>query len=113
MRRSAVEALGLIDIPSQPVIAGLCSSLRDSDSQVRFTAGLSIARLGADAEEAVDSLVESLKDEDRYVRANAMEALYRIGTEKSEGSSAKRSKNVPLVRGHYKGEHILTGKAAH
>lgn len=74
----------MIDIPSQPVIAGLCSSLRDSDSQVRFTAGLSIARLGADAEEAVDSLVESLKDEDRYVRANAMEALYRIGTEKAK-----------------------------
>ena len=80
VRRTAVEALGLLKSPTDATIPALIQGLRDEDGQVRFTAALSLQRIGADAAEAVPALAEALRDENRYVRANAVDALRRIGT---------------------------------
>lgn len=80
VRRSAVEALGLLKEPIDVTLPALRVGLKDEDDQARFTAALSIQRLGPCAEEAVPSLQDSLRDENRYVRANAVDALRRIGS---------------------------------
>ncbi len=81
VRRNMVEALGTIGEPADVLVATLAQALNnDADDQVRFTAGLSLARLGANAAGAMPALKCSLKDENRYVRANAVDALNRIGT---------------------------------
>ena len=81
VRRNTVEALGTIDAPAVTLVETLTESLNhDADDQVRFTAALSLARLGAKAAGAVPALKQALKDENRYVRANAVDALNRIGT---------------------------------
>lgn len=81
IRRSVAEALGMIIIPDKEVVSGLIKCLQDSDTQVRFMAGLSLTRLGALANAAVPHLEIALQDENRYVRAHAAEALRYIGTE--------------------------------
>ena len=80
VRRSAVEALGLLKEPADTIVPALIEGLSDGDGQVRFTAALSLQRLGAQAEEAVPALQRALRDENRYVRANAVDALRRVGT---------------------------------
>ncbi len=80
VRRTAVEALGLLKSPAGATIPGLIRGLGDEDGQVRFTAALSLQRIGADAAEAVPALSAALADENRYVRANAVDALRCIGT---------------------------------
>jgi HEAT repeat protein len=50
-------------------------------SQIRFTAALSIAKLGVKAVQAIPTLKDALYlDENRYVNGNALLALERIGT---------------------------------
>jgi HEAT repeat protein len=89
LRCAAADALGSLGayrgvvVPAEGAEA-LTKALQDSDAQVRFTAGLSLAKWGARAEGAVPRLVEALEDENRYVRAHAAEALYYIGTTKAK-----------------------------
>ena len=80
VRRSAVEALGLIKEPANVTIPALEDGLRDADGQVRFTAAQSFQRLGTKAVAAVPALQAALRDENRYVRASAVDALRRVGT---------------------------------
>lgn len=80
VRRSAVEALGLLKEPVELTLPAMEAGLRDDDDQVRFTAALSLLRLGTKAEGAVPALAAALRDENRYVRANAVDALRRVGT---------------------------------
>ncbi len=80
VRRSAVEALGLIKEPVEVVLPALEEGLTDDDDQARFTAALSLQRLGAKAEPATPALQAALRDENRYVRANSVDALRRVGT---------------------------------
>jgi len=84
VRRTVVDALGLIGTPGDEVAAALNRCLKDDDVQVRFMAGLAIARLGAAGEACVDQLALALDDENRYVRAHAAEALRYIGTERAK-----------------------------
>jgi HEAT repeat protein len=79
VRINAVEALGLK--PATPVsVATLTGAMKDLDPQVRFSAALSLAQIGPDAEAAVPTLRDALKDENRYVPGYAVEALERIAT---------------------------------
>jgi HEAT repeat protein len=79
VRINAVEALGLK--PATPSgVAALCAAMKDADPQVRFSAALSLAQIGPDAEAAVPALREALEDENRYVPGYAVEALERIGS---------------------------------
>lgn len=89
VRRNAVEALGTLGLSSATpamdgAVAALAHAMQDSDGQVRFTSGLSLARLGRDAAAAVPALQGALQDENRYVRANAVDALNRIGTHEAQ-----------------------------
>ncbi|SDW56997.1 HEAT repeat domain-containing protein [Paenibacillus sp. CF384] len=80
IRRTAVDALGIISANAKLVVPALIKGLQDEDTQVRFTAGLSLVRIGKDAAEAVPALAEQLSHENRYVRGHALEALRYIGT---------------------------------
>ncbi|QHT61935.1 phytanoyl-CoA dioxygenase [Paenibacillus lycopersici] len=80
IRRTAVDALGIMSINPQSVVPALIQALSDEDTQVRFMAGLALVRIGAAAADAVPALAASLEDENRYVRGHALEALRRIGT---------------------------------
>lgn len=84
IRRTVVEALGMADPAITGVVSTLAGSLQDEDVQVRFMTGLSLAKLGKQADEAVPQLGLALKDENRYVRAHASDALYYIGTERAK-----------------------------
>jgi HEAT repeat protein len=79
VRVNAVEALGLLKPGSAP-LAALTDAMRDEEAEVRFSAALSLARLGPDAEAAVPALADALHDSNRYVPGYAVEALERIGT---------------------------------
>jgi HEAT repeat protein len=79
VRINAVEALGLKRGTPRSVSA-LSTALQDDDPQVRFSAALSLAQIGPDAEAAVPALREALMDDNRYVLGCAVEALDRIGT---------------------------------
>lgn len=83
VRRTAVDALGIIggDVPT--VVGALIKALSDADTQVKFMAGLALARIGPDAAAAVPALERSLDDENRYVRGHALEALRGIGTKEA------------------------------
>ena len=80
VRRSAVEALGLLKEPVELTRPALEHGLSDDDDQVRFTAALSLLRLGSKSAGALPALQAALRDENRYVRANAVDALRRVGT---------------------------------
>ena len=81
IRRNVVEALGLIQGNTDTSVRALAKALvKDEDKQTRFTAALSLARIGPAAEEAVPALKDALKDNDRYVRGYGVEALKYIGT---------------------------------
>lgn len=80
VRRTGVEAIGLLKEPADVSVPALIEGLADKDRQVRFTAALSLQRIGPHAAEAVPALQMALGDENRYVRANAVDALRRIGT---------------------------------
>lgn len=84
VRQAAVEAIGMIGVPTRDVVYGLTRGLQDSDVQVRFMAALSLARLGPHADEAVPQLKECLEDGNRYVRAHAVDALHYIGTDRAK-----------------------------
>lgn len=83
IRQTVTEALGLIGTPTNLVVEALIQCLKDEDVQVRFTAGLSLCRLGSAAEAAVPALEAALEDENRYVSGHAAEALHYIGTERA------------------------------
>lgn len=89
LRCAAVDALGNIgafrgEAAQAEGVEALTKALHDSDAQVRFTAGLSLAKWGDRAEGAVPGLVGALEDDNRYVRAHAAEALYYIGTARAK-----------------------------
>jgi HEAT repeat protein len=89
LRCAAVDALGNVgayrgEAAQTEGVEALTKALHDSDSQVRFTAGLSLAKWGARAEGAVTGLVGALEDDNRYVRAHAAEALFYIGTARAK-----------------------------
>jgi HEAT repeat protein len=79
VRINAVEAAGLKRGGTE-IVEALVSALDDGDDEVRFTAALSLARLGPAAASAVPALAEALNDGNRYVAGYAVEALDRIGT---------------------------------
>ncbi|MBO0600644.1 HEAT repeat domain-containing protein [Sporosarcina sp. E16_3] len=81
VRHVVVDALGMIQEPTEEVLAGLIRALKDEDIQTRFTAGLALCHFGTEADVAVPHLAEALKDEDRYVRGHAVEALNYINTD--------------------------------
>ena len=83
VRRTVADALGMIEEPAQDVIALLIKGLQDKDTQVRFTAALSLTRFGEAAGAAVPYLEAALADENRYVRGHALEALRYIGTKEA------------------------------
>ena len=87
VRRNVVESLGIIQ--GKHALAGeretsvtalARAMVKDEDKQTRFTAALSLARIGEDAADAVPALKDALKDDDRYVRGYGIEALKYIGT---------------------------------
>ena len=85
VRRNTAEALGTLDVADQPsvqaaAVAALAQLLSDADGQARFSAALSLGRIGAAAAPAVPALQGALHDENRYVRANAVDALNHIGS---------------------------------
>lgn len=84
VRRTVVEALGMIGRPVDEVVLGLIRGLQDEDIQVRFMSGLSLTRLGTAAAAAVPYLERALEDDNRYVRAHAAEALKYIGSERAK-----------------------------
>ncbi|MCB0107326.1 MAG: HEAT repeat domain-containing protein [Caldilineaceae bacterium] len=91
VRRNTVEALGTLEVAGnhaaqEVAVAALCDALQDSDGQVRFTTGLSLARIGRPAAAAVPALTRALQDENRYVRANAVDALRRIDTQEAQSA---------------------------
>jgi len=93
VRVNAVEALGLV--PATPVaLAALTAAIRDVEAEVRFSAALSLARLGPDAESAVPALGEALQDNNRYVPGYAVEALERIGTSEAARTLIPYLKNA-------------------
>ena len=55
MRVNIVEALGLLDA-NPDTLAALTTALKDADEEVRFSAALSLAHLGPDAEPAIPVL---------------------------------------------------------
>ncbi|WP_318615740.1 HEAT repeat domain-containing protein [Sporosarcina sp. YIM B06819] len=81
VRHTVVDALSMIQEPTEEVVAGLIRALKDEDVQTRFTAGLALCRFGAEADAAVPHLAEALNDADRYVRGHAVEALNYINTD--------------------------------
>lgn len=86
VRISAVEALGLKPGRGDSV-AALIGALGDTDDEVRFNAGLALARIATTSpsavEAAVPALARGLRDPNRYVRGYAVEALERIGSQQS------------------------------
>ncbi|CAF3646948.1 unnamed protein product [Rotaria sp. Silwood1] len=93
VKQYCCEALGTIQVNEQQyidmVVQCLTNVLVDRDQQknpkeashVRFTAALSMAKLGAKASQAIPSLKDALYlDQNRYVNGNALLALERIGT---------------------------------
>jgi hypothetical protein len=88
IRRTLTESLGMIGAcPStyaETIVSNLIGCLQESDAQIRFMSGLSLARIGAGADAAVPQLEIALDDENRYVRAHAAEALHYIGTERAK-----------------------------
>ncbi|WP_369011123.1 HEAT repeat domain-containing protein [Paenibacillus sp. MER TA 81-3] len=79
IRRTVVDALGMIDTPAEDVVQGLIQCLHDTDVQVRFMTGLSLARLGSAAEIAVAELEKALEDDNRYVEPGRwMPGLCRV-----------------------------------
>ncbi|WP_308634575.1 HEAT repeat domain-containing protein [Paenibacillus silvisoli] len=83
VRRSVIDALGIIGGDASLIVPALIKGLQDEDTQARFTAGLALVRLGSKAAAAVPALAESLADENRYVRGHALEALRYIGTKEA------------------------------
>ncbi|CAF4676063.1 unnamed protein product, partial [Rotaria sp. Silwood2] len=93
VKQYCCEALGTIQLNTQEyidmVVRCLTKVLADRDqhedtkeaSHIRFTAALSLAKLGVKAIQAIPSLKDALYlDQNRYVNANALLALKRIGT---------------------------------
>jgi HEAT repeat protein len=82
VRRTAVEALGNIESGpyADAIVNALTKALKDEDYQVRFWAGLALAKRGPQAASSVPQLVEALDDENRYVSGHAAIALRQIGT---------------------------------
>lgn len=93
VRVNAVEALGLLQV-SPEALTTLTASIRDGDEEVRFSAALSLAKLGPDAAPAVAALAEALYDSNRYVPGYAIEALERIGTPGAMGALLPFLKNA-------------------
>jgi HEAT repeat protein len=58
----------------------LIKALRSGDPGKQFAAGMALAGIGADADEAVPALIELLDDPEIYARIWAPEALGAIGT---------------------------------
>ncbi|CAF4172106.1 unnamed protein product, partial [Adineta steineri] len=93
VKRYCCEALGTIPLNNSQdvnvVVKYLTNILIDRDQEIdskdashtRLTAALSLARIGANANEAIPILKDSLyQDQNRYVSGNALLALERIGT---------------------------------
>ncbi|MDF2668879.1 MAG: phytanoyl-CoA dioxygenase [Paenibacillus sp.] len=84
VRQHIIEALGLIQEPYELTIPALCDRLtNDSVPYIRFMAGLSLARIGKEAGEAVPALKQALNDSNRYVSAIAASALQRIRSDEA------------------------------
>jgi HEAT repeat protein len=75
-------------------VAALTAAVRDAEAEVRFSATLSLARLGPDADQAVPVLAEALWDSNRYVPGYAIEALERIGTDQAVRTLVPYLKNA-------------------
>ncbi|QHW34297.1 phytanoyl-CoA dioxygenase [Paenibacillus rhizovicinus] len=83
IRRTVVDALGIMSVAPQTAVPALIQALSDEDTQVRFMAGLALVRIGAAAADAVPALAATLQDENRYVRGHSLEALRSIGTKEA------------------------------
>ena len=87
MRIAAAEALGLSG-PTRKSVEALIDALQDTESEVRFSAALSLVRLAAWRKKrlikpAVAPLAAALTDSNRYVSAYAAQALEIIGTQEA------------------------------
>lgn len=72
IRHHVVEALGMIQQPTETIVPVLSELMNDRDQYVRFLAGLALARIGGEAaQKAVPALVQSL-----YDRTEAMDVPY-------------------------------------
>ncbi|MCQ6560659.1 HEAT repeat domain-containing protein [Paenibacillus mendelii] len=81
VRQHAVEAFGVMRLADSVVIDEVCKVLlEDPKDFIRFTAGLSLARMGPLAAQAVPALESALTDSYRYVPSVAVDALDRIHT---------------------------------
>lgn len=84
VRVAAIEALGLLQ-PTEISIDGMLGALKDSASEVRFDAALSLMRATTRTSSALKAkcapaLGAALYDTNRYVSGYAAEALERIGS---------------------------------
>ncbi|MCJ8007433.1 HEAT repeat domain-containing protein [Lederbergia wuyishanensis] len=81
VRNTAIDAISMIQKPTEIAVAALIQGLKNEDVQTRFTAGLALCRFGSEADAAVSHLALALEDENRYVRGHAVEALNYINTD--------------------------------
>lgn len=117
VRRNTVEVLGTIDAPAVTLVETLTESLNhDADDQVRFTAALSLARLGAKAAGAVPALKQALKDEKSLCACQcsrcAQSHRHTGSTRHTDPLSAGRAVGVPQQRQRIRsdGRERETGK---
>ncbi|UVI28330.1 HEAT repeat domain-containing protein [Paenibacillus spongiae] len=81
VRQHAVEAFGIMRTGDSEAIEAVCKVLlQDPQDFIRFQAGLSIARMGPLAEQAIPALKSALTDRYRYVPSITVDALDRIHT---------------------------------
>ena len=90
VRVAAIEALGLLPA-TEYSIDGMLVALRDTASEVRFDAALSLARAASQPNVlramagAVEPLGQALYDSNRYVSGYAADALERIASDQALG----------------------------
>jgi HEAT repeat protein len=81
----ALRALAQYGPDAAPAIGKIVPLLRhEGDSEIRWNAARTLAKIGPAAKEAAPMLVEAMKDPDPLVREHAAEALGCIGPEAKE-----------------------------
>ena len=82
-------------------------ALEDPHDGVRRNAVFALARIGKDADGAVEGLQNLLFDANRYVRGDAVHALYRIGTSAAKSVLLRHLQTTALVPDNLKRKYIL------
>ena len=108
VRRTAIKDLIHSDL-SEHLAKEMFECLKDSDGDVRSTAGSAIGNLGAKAEPAISALIAQMeKDSVKEARETAARALGRIG----KASPANRTAVKPLKKAATEDADLVTRTVA-